>query len=72
MTPRKEVMKETESRTMMQFREQVQEEHEARVLLEAMQKNVNEAHARASKACIRKSRDTCTPLIKDLKTTEYQ
>ena len=32
----------------MQFRKEEQEEYEARALLEAMQKNVNEAHARAS------------------------
>ena len=56
---------------LMQIRQEENEEYEARAFLEAMQKNVNEAHARASenpaKGRLRKSRNTCAPWIKNLK-----
>ena len=54
---------------LMQFHEE-EEEYEARALMDAMQKNVNEAHARASEylqRLLRKSRNTCTPWIEKLK-----
>ena len=69
MTPRKEVMKETESRKLMQFRDDVKEEYEDRALLEAMQKmrmRRTPEPRKHYKACFRKSRDACTPLIQNL------